>query len=241
MLRHPVMLSLSVIPFLFGLIGFVAAVSMLMSSGSAWIDSRLTSMMMMWFSGWSDQWYWMVFYWIVKALMFASVLMLGAVIAIATTMALASPVNEYISVRVERDLLEGASGEVSWRDMPRVLFGELAKALVVILIPTLLLLIPGINIFAGVVAAFLLGWDFYDYPLARRGWGFGRRVAFVTGEFWTVLGFGLWLAIPVLHLFLLPLAVAGGTILNIEAMARKGLVTLKDVQLVAKSGSESVS
>jgi uncharacterized protein involved in cysteine biosynthesis len=233
MLKHPAMLSLSVIPFLFGLMGFVVAVTMLMRSGSAWMDQRLTGMMMVWFSGWSDEWYWMAFYWIVKALMFASVLTLGAVMAMATTMALASPVNEYISVRVERDLLGVTTGEVSWRDMPRVLFGELAKASVVILVPTLMLWVPGVNIFAGVVAAFLLGWDFYDYPLARRGWGFGQRMAFVAGEFWTVLGFGLWLAIPVVHLFLLPLAVAGGTILNVEALARKGLVKLKDVTLGA--------
>ena len=221
------MLMLSVIPFLLGLIGFVFAVSLLIQYGNTWIDAQLTSMMMAWFSGWSDQWYWMALYWIVKGLLFASVLMLGVVTALALTMALASPVNEYISVRVERDLLGVSASEVSWRDMPRVLAGEFGKALVVIFVPTLLLFIPGVNILAGLVAAFLVGWDFYDYPLARRGWGFGRRVAFVTREFWTVFGFGIWLAIPVAHIFLLPLAVAGGTILNLEALARKGLVNLR--------------
>ncbi len=232
MLKHPVMLSLSLVPFLFGLIGFVAGVWMLAQVGSAWIDSSLTRMMMVWFSNWGDQWYWMLLYWIIKSLMFVSVIMLGAIAAIAVTMALASPINEYISVRVERDLLMHGAEETSWRDLPRVLIGEVLKALVVIIVPTLILFIPGVNLFAGVVAAFLLGWDFYDYPLARRGWGFNRRLAFVAAEFWTVLGFGLWLAIPIIHLLLLPLAVAGGTILNIEALARKGFVTLKDAKVV---------
>jgi uncharacterized protein involved in cysteine biosynthesis len=97
-----------------------------------------------------------------------------------------------------------------------------------------MLLIPGVNLFAGLIAAFLIGWDFYDFPLARRGWSFKERFNFVTKEFWTVLGFGLWLAIPFVHILLVPLAAAGGTILNLEALARRGAVTLNRKTIIGQ-------
>lgn len=224
MLGHPGMLLLSLVPFVLGLVGFAGGVVLFLQYGNSWI----TSMLMTWFSSWQDNWLWMTLYWVVKGLMFASVFMLCVLSSIVLMAAVASPVNEYISVKVERDLLGDESQQaVPWRHWPRVLVGEFSKAFLVILVPILLLFIPGVNLMAGMVAAFLIGWDFYDYPLARRGWGFPQRFGFVVREFWSVLGFGLWLAIPFVHVFLVPLAVAGGTILNLEALAKRGLVTLK--------------
>jgi uncharacterized protein involved in cysteine biosynthesis len=160
-------------------------------------------------------------------MMIASLFLLCIISAIAVMAAIASPVNEYISIRVERDLLGSEAEPLAWSKMPKVLAGEFLKAFIVIAVPAVLLFIPGVNLLAGLVAAFLIGWDFYDYPLARRGWGFKQRTKFVLGEFWTILGFGIWLAIPIVHVFLVPLAVAGGTILNIEALAKKNLVTMR--------------
>ncbi len=218
------MLLLSLVPFVLGLVGFAGGVVLFLQYGNSWI----TSMLMTWFSSWQDNWLWMTLYWVVKGLMFASVFMLCVLSSIVLMAAVASPVNEYISVKVERDLIGDESQQaVAWRHWPRVLAGEFSKAFLVILVPILLLFIPGVNLMAGMVAAFLIGWDFYDYPLARRGWGFPQRFSFVVREFWSVLGFGLWLAIPFVHVFLVPLAVAGGTILNLEALAKRGLVTLK--------------
>ena len=218
------MLLLSLVPFVLGLVGFAGGVVLFLQYGNSWI----TSMLMTWFSSWQDNWLWMTLYWVVKGLMFASVFMLCVLSSIVLMAAVASPVNEYISVKVERDLIGDESQQaVPWRRWPRVLVGEFSKAFLVILVPILLLFIPGVNLMAGMVAAFLIGWDFYDYPLARRGWGFPQRFGFVVREFWSVLGFGLWLAIPFVHVFLVPLAVAGGTILNLEALAKRGLVTLK--------------
>ena len=218
------MLLLSLVPFVLGLVGFAGGVVVFLQYGNSWI----TSMLMTWFSSWQDNWLWMTLYWVVKGLMFASVFMLCVLSSIVLMAAVASPVNEYISVKVERDLIGDESQQaVAWRHWPRVLVGEFSKAFLVILVPILLLFIPGVNLMAGMVAAFLIGWDFYDYPLARRGWGFPQRFGFVVREFWSVLGFGLWLAIPFVHVFLVPLAVAGGTILNLEALAKRGLVTLK--------------
>ena len=223
MMAHPKMLLLSVLPFLAGLIGFVLGMWVFVRYSDAW----MTRILMGVFSGWSDGALWVVVYWLAKSLLFLSILIFCMVSAIAFMVAVASPVNEYISVRVERDLLSEEPQAVSWRRIPRVLAGEFLKAFVVISLPLLLMFIPIVNIFTGFLSAFLIGWDFYDYPLARRGWGFRERFKFVMSEFWTILGFGLWLMIPLIQLFLMPLAVAGGTILNLEALSRKGFVTLK--------------
>ena len=225
MLAHPMMLLLSVLPFLAGLIGFVLGMGVFVRYSEGWITYLLMGM----FSGWSDGTLWLVTYWVAKSLLFVSILIFCVVSAIALMAAVASPVNEYISVRVERDLVMDGPESVSWRRIPKVLAGEFLKAFVVIFLPLMLMFIPIVNIFAGFLSAFLIGWDFYDYPLARRGWGFKERFKFVVREFWTILGFGLWLMVPLVHLFLVPLAVAGGTILNVEALARRGLVTLRVV------------
>lgn len=224
MIGRPGLLMLSMLPFFMGIIGFAAGVTLFVQYGNSW----LTSMLMGWFGGWQDDWLWVAFYWIVKSLMLVSLFLLFVLGSLVLVASIASPVNEYISVQVELELLgDSGAGTFTWRQWPRVMFGEFLKALAVISLPLVMLLIPGLNLLAGFVAAFLIGWDFYDFPLARRGWSFKERLSFVTKEFWTVLGFGLWLAIPFVHVFLVPLAVAGGTILNLEALARRGLVTLK--------------
>ena len=221
--QNPAMLLLLLIPLFFALAAFGAGMWAFWSYGSQW----LTSLLMHWFMAWQDEWQWQVLYWLVKSLMWFSVLLLCLVVAAVVIGVLASPVYEMISIRIERQMLEDISPHVPWSRMVRVMAGEVAKALIVVLVPLAMLFIPGVNMLSGVVAAFLLGWDFYDYPLARRGWTFQQRLGFVWSEFWTVLGFGVWLAIPVAQIFLIPMAVAGGTILNLEALQRRGLVSLK--------------
>jgi uncharacterized protein involved in cysteine biosynthesis len=223
MLGHPMILLLSVLPFIAGLVGFVLGMGTFVRYSDAWITHLLIGL----FAGWSEGTLWFVVYWIAKSLLFISILIFCVVSSIAVMAVVASPINEYISVRVERDLVEEGHEPVAWRRLPKVLAGEFLKAFFVIFLPLVLMFIPIVNMFAGFLSAFLIGWDFYDYPLARRGWGFKERFKFVFREFWTILGFGFWLMIPLVHLFLVPLAVAGGTILNVEALARRGLVTLK--------------
>ncbi len=223
MIGHPGLLMLSLLPFFMGVVGFAAGMTIFVLYGNSW----MTSMLMGWFAGWQNDWFWLVLFWIIKTLMLVSLFLFSVLGSLVVVASVASPVNEYISVQIERELVgQPGANAVSLRQWPRVILGEFLKALAVITLPLMMLLIPGVNLFAGLVAAFLIGWDFYDFPLARRGWSFKQRVSFVTKEFWTVLGFGLWLAIPFAHVFLVPLAVAGGTILNLEALARRGLVTL---------------
>ena len=80
---------------------------------------------------------------------------------------------------------------------------------------------PGINIISPFVTAFLLGWDFFDYPLARRGLSFKERKSLAFKSKWRILGLGLWLLIPFVQILFLPMAVSGGTMLGLEALQKK--------------------
>lgn len=219
--ERPSMLMLLTIPWLFALAAFGIGIWAFWTMGDVWV----TTLLMNWFSAWQDQWGWEAVYIILKGLIWFSVLLLCLIGSAVVVGVVASPVYEFISMRIEREILGEQQHKIPLGRLMRVLFGEFLKALLVLTLPILLLLIPGVNLFAGFVAAFLLGWDFYDYPLARRGWNFSERWHFVRSEFWTVLGFGVWLAIPGVQILLVPMAVAGGTILNIEALKRRGLAT----------------
>ena len=76
------------------------------------------------------------------------------------------------------------------------------------------------NIVAIFLTAFLLGWDFYDYPSARRGLPFKKRRQLATKDFWSIMGLGLWLTIPLVQMALYPFAVVGGTLLSLERLEK---------------------
>lgn len=132
------------------------------------------------------------------------------------TSVLASPVFEVVSMAVEKDITGEPVPETSLLQSLKLITVELKKALFILTVSTLLLFIPIINVISFVITAFLLGWNFYDYPLARRGWTFRQRFGFVLKHFGSVTGFGLWLMIPFVQIFLMPLAIVGGTKLNLD-------------------------
>jgi uncharacterized protein involved in cysteine biosynthesis len=165
-------------------------------------------------------WYGLVFYYICKAILMVSLLVLFMVAALLVTTVVASPIYEWVSVAVERDVT-GSSKEISLWQALRLIPEELKRVAFILLVSLAVILIPGLNLLSLLVTAFLLGWDAYDIPLARRGWSFGERLRFVMSDFWAVLGFGLWLVVPFVQFFLVPLAISGGTLLSIEHLQRK--------------------
>ena len=223
LISKPTMLLLLLVPFTLAILAFAGGIWLFWSMGNAW----LTKLLMAWFVNWNDHWAWALAYTVVKALMWFSILLVCLVTSIVVAGVVSSPVYELISAKIERELLGEANHSVPLAQMPRLILGEIMKAVIVTIVPIGLMIIPGVNLFAGFIAAFLLGWDFYDYPLARRGWSLSKRWRFVRSEFWTVLGFGIWLVIPIAQILFVPMAVAGGTILNIEALQRRGLVAVK--------------
>lgn len=223
LMKRPAMLLLLLVPLVLAILAFAGGMWAFWTMGNEWMSKLL----MVWFATWNDHWAWELAYVVVKALIWFSVLLVCLIGSIAIVGIFSAPVYEVISSKIESDLLGATKHVVPWSNIPRLMMGEVVKAMIVTVVPIAMILIPGVNLFAGLVAAFLLGWDFYDYPLARRGWSFSERWRFVRSEFWTVLGFGIWLVIPVVQILIVPMAVAGGTILNIEALQRRGLAAAK--------------
>lgn len=166
-------------------------------------------------------WYALVLWWIGWALMSILPIALSVLAIYLLMKILASPLMEWVSIAIEKDVTGLEPPRLTLREQITVMLGELQKALVILVVPILLLLIPGFNVISLPAAAFLIGWDFFDYPLARRGWSFAERWRFVAGELWSVMGFGLWFVIPFLNILLAPFAIAGGTLLSVECISRR--------------------
>ncbi len=168
-----------------------------------------------------ESWWLLAVYYLCKGLLYLAFITVGFISFILFANVLACPIYEWVSVAIERDLSGGHVEEVSLWESLKLMGEELKKVSFILTVSLILLFIPGINLIATFITAFLIGWDFYDYPMARRGWDFRRRLSFVLKDFWAVMGFGLWLMIPVVQIILAPMAVAGGTILNLESIATK--------------------
>ncbi|MCX6119562.1 MAG: EI24 domain-containing protein [Proteobacteria bacterium] len=217
LIKHPGVFVLLSLPWMFAVLALGMGLRAFWVHGGPWLNQMLIG----WFPGGNSEWHLMFLLLVIKVLAWFSAFIICLVVSSAVLGILSSPIYEFISVRVEQEILGRERVDIPWSRYPSLLFGEVVKAVIVTLVPLVMLVIPGVNLFAGLVAAFLLGWDFYDYPLARRGWSIRERWSFVRREFWTVLGFGFWLAIPLLQIILVPMAVAGGTILNVEALKRR--------------------
>jgi CysZ protein len=127
-----------------------------------------------------------------------------------------SPVYELVSLAVERDVMGQDPPSLNILGNVKVMVVEIKKVLFILIINVILLFIPIVNVLSILIQAFLVGWDFYDYPMARRGWTFAQRLQVAMGDFWAIMGFGLWLVIPFVQILLMPMACAGGTLLGIE-------------------------
>ena len=213
LLRHPRYLTLLMVPS-------ILAFGLLIGLWGEILD------LSQWFVGiayWDkpQAWYWLALWWVGWALL-SFVPIAVSVLGIYLLMKiLASPLIEWVSIAIEKDITGLEPPHLTLRQQITVIWGELQKAVVILVVPILLLLIPGFNVISLPAAAFLIGWDFFDYPLARRGWSFRERWRFVAGELWSVLGFGLWFIIPFLNILLAPFAIAGGTMLGVECISRR--------------------
>lgn len=168
-----------------------------------------------------ESWWGEALYYVARFTLYISSVILLLIIALLGVNIISSPFYELTSLAVERDLTGRRSPELSFWQSIKIMKEELKKVLFILVISIAFLFVPGLNVISILVTAFFVGWDFYDYPLARRGWSFFDRLLFIKTDAWAVAGFGLWLAIPFLQYFLMPFAVAGGTILSVEALEKR--------------------
>ena len=212
--RHPGWFAALMVPMLMGVVAFVSGLAAFVAWSDtifAWVlFARPETVLLL------AVWY------LAKAFVALAMLVMSALLALTVVSVVAAPLYEMVSEAVEREYTGQAVVGTGFLGSIRLIGEEIKKAIFILIVPTLFLFIPGVNVLATLVAALLIGWDFCDYPMARRGWSFRRRLRFVLRDGWAVLGFGLWLVIPFVQIFLMPLSVPGGTLLILEALEREG-------------------
>lgn len=206
--RHPFCLLLLFLPVFFGL-------GLLMLSWGYFYQYQDTIFAWLLFDK-PSTWWGLGLYYFAKLLLYGALVVIGLIFYTLVVSVLASPLYEYVSHVVEKELSAVPPVELSLKASLLLMKEELKKVIFIMTLSLGLLFIPGLNLLAPFVTAFCAGWDLYDFPLARRGWSFRRRLGFVFRHSWSVGGLGLWLLIPGLQIFLMPLAVVGGTILAVE-------------------------
>ncbi|MEM1415970.1 MAG: EI24 domain-containing protein [Myxococcota bacterium] len=162
-------------------------------------------------------------------------MLLGVVVLFALSSVIASPFSDALSEAVERIHAGNEAPpfrlRTLLRDLGRTLFIEAGKLLLYLGVigPLFLvgLFVPAVGAVVGplafVLTALYLAIDYIDWPLARRNRPAGARLRLVRERFGALFGFGtgawLCLYVPCLNLFLMPAAVAGGTLLFLELEA----------------------
>ncbi len=171
---------------------------------------------------------------IFAALSLVTVLMFSNVIA--------SPFNDLLSEAIERDLLgtpeQPFSLQKAIRDAVRSIRLEVTKLLLYLLImaPLFVLAVvlpvvgPALHVtFGALFTSLYLAVDYIDWPATRRNIGVVARGGLLREYFPEMLGFGaaVWFLvfIPCLSLFLMPAAVAGGTMLFVEVILKDRVAT----------------
>ena len=159
-------------------------------------------------------------YYLAKATLYIVLFVMSLIFYMLVLNVISAPIYDLVSAAVEKDLTGRADDETSLWEAFLLMKEELKKVLFIFLVSVLLLLIPGVNIISPLITAFFVGWEFYDFSLARKKWPFKKRLGFVFKHIWSVTGFGLWLLIPGGQMILMPLAVVGGTMLAVEDLNR---------------------
>ena len=161
--------------------------------------------------------------------MFVKVLVwvLGAVTFSVGASVIASPFNDFLAEAAERAapaLLAAPSPSVG--DRIQQVFIDASKsiaALIAGLVALALSWIPGLNLAAMIAVWLLVAFQYISYPQTRRGENLVQALRFLLSHFFSCLGLGITLsfgfALPLVSVFVLPVAVVSGTLLYARAMA----------------------
>ncbi len=206
--RHPLALLLLFVPMILGLLSVVSFWGLL-----GWQHDYLTAWIL---PAEPQSWGWLILYYALKGLLYIALISVGLLFYGLVVNIVAAPLYDYVSMQVERELAPGQEVHLNLRQSLIMIKEEMKKFLFIVVLNLVVLLIPGVNALAPLVAAICLGWDLYDYPLARRGLSFRERIRWVIGRVPTLAGLGVWLLIPGLQFILLPLAIPAGSMLAVE-------------------------
>jgi len=167
--------------------------------------------------------------WLIELVAGLLIAVLGLVLVLLLSSVVAAPFNDALSEAVEHMLTGRAAPPFSvshmLADVARTVRLEILKVIFYLGVvgPMFLasIFLPGIGQLVSLVGFMLtavyLGVDYIDWPAARRNWSVRDRLSFARTELPAVAGFGtgVWilLFVPLVNLFFMPAAVAGGTML----------------------------
>lgn len=225
-LRRPKLLLWAIVPALINLVLFVAAVVLLVKTGS-WLLSSVWARPEI--AAWFD-WVFLGLWWVLFAVMSAAVVVLSYFLVLMVGSLIASPFNDVLSQRVEQALTgqvvgAGGSGVMDWLGS---VVGAIRTAVpyLLVIVPLFgLNLIPGLGsllyaVLAAVCTAFFLVLDYAGSPLDRRSMSFRGKVGLILAnkDFSGGFGAGAWLLmfVPVLNLVAMPVLVVAGTIAGLS-------------------------
>ena len=107
-----------------------------------------------------EAWWGVALYYISKVLVYLGALLLGIVICFLFASVASSPIYEFVSLAVEKDVTGKPSPELSLLGSLKLMGEELKKALFIVSISLILLVIPGLNVLSIFVTAFLVAGTF---------------------------------------------------------------------------------
>jgi CysZ protein len=168
-------------------------------------------------------------HWLIELVAGLLIAVLGLVLVLLLSSVVAAPFNDALSEAVEHMLTGRSAPPFSvtrmLADVARTVRLEILKVILYLGVvgPMFLasIFLPGIGQLVSLVGFLLtavyLGVDYIDWPAARRNWSVRDRLSFARTELPAVAGFGtgVWilLFVPLVNLFFMPAAVAGGTML----------------------------
>ena len=206
--RHKYYLAIAFIPLLFTLVFFFFASYFVIENQEVFLSRLL-------FADDTTGFFWSVFHYLNMFLAYVLLLIGVFLSSILLGNIVAAPLYEILSSAVERDMRGGMVSDIGlWKSL--FLIGEeIKKVLFITVLSFVLFFIPGLALITSFVAAFLIAWDLYDYGHARTGLKFKNRLSYLWKDGAAIAGMSLWLMIPFLQFFVIPLAVVGGTMIHV--------------------------
>ena len=174
--------------------------------------------------------------WFLEVIAAILITLLGLVLVLLISNIVAAPFNDALSEAVESILTGETPPPFSFKRMVADVFRtvrlELFKVLIYVAVVGPMFLasffVPGlgqlISLVGFALTAIYLGIDYIDWPAARRDWSVADRLSFSRRQLAAIAGFGtgVWVLLfgPLLNLFFMPAAVAGGTMLFVAMNPR---------------------
>ncbi len=234
LIRQPGLRRFVFMPLLVNLIVFGGVGWLVNAWATGWLDSLGL------FSRWGD-------WWIVQALQtvlhwLVSLILIFSLAFVFTLLAnlIGAPFNGLLAERVEAHLTgAGTEPSPSWltlvKSLPRLMGSEVRKLLylLICIVPLLLLqFVPLINLIAPFLlflfGAWMFALEYMDYPLGNHGALFKEVRLTMRARRKVAYGFGSAVAvismIPVVNLFIMPVAVAGATALYVDFLKDDGVM-----------------